>query len=139
MRIRNIFEPVASEGLEVHEDLRGRIADIFFKQTIHHVNLIESAPGAERGNHYHKKTEQHILITQGSLEYWYWDESQMKNPNVVVADYGDVVTSPPGEIHALRIGPSGCKFITFSIGQRGGADYETDTFRTESIIGNPVL
>ena len=40
----------------------------------------------------------------------------------------------PNEIHALRIGPAGCEFLAFSSGERGGKDYESDTFRVDSII-----
>ena len=133
MKHRNIFKPEDST-LEVHTDVRGRISDVFFMAQIQHVNFIESEPGVIRGNHYHKLTEQHILITDGSLEYWYWDRTTMSRPQFIMAVYGDLVTSPPGEIHALKIGPQGCKFVTFSQGPRGGADYESDTYRTDSII-----
>ena len=33
--------------------------------------LIKSEPNTIRGNHFHKETTQHMLITQGSLEYWF--------------------------------------------------------------------
>jgi hypothetical protein len=56
--------------LEIHEDVRGLIADVFFAASINHVALIRSEPFAERGNHYHKNSTQSILITKGSLEYW---------------------------------------------------------------------
>lgn len=133
MRRRNIFKP-EDASLEVHTDERGRISDVFFMTQVQHVNFIESEPDVIRGNHFHKLTEQHILITDGSLEYWFWDRNTMERPDFVNAEYGDLMTSPPGEIHALRIGPKGCKFVTFSQGPRGGADYETDTYRTDSII-----
>ena len=47
---------------------------------------------------------------------------------------GDYVSTPPYEIHALRIGPDGNQFVVFSEGTRGGLDYEKDTFRVPSII-----
>jgi quercetin dioxygenase-like cupin family protein len=134
MKVRSIYRPTEPK-LETHSDTRGVISDVFFGSEINHVNFIESEPAAIRGNHFHKLTEQHILITRGSLEYWYWDKTSMPRPEVVEVFRGDLVTSPPGEIHALRIGSDGCDFVTFSMGPRGGADYETDTYRTESIIG----
>lgn len=133
MKKFNVLVP--SNGLEVHEDERGVIADVFFNEDINHVNLITSNPGALRGNHYHPKSVQRILIVEGSLEYWYRDKDGAGFGECVIANLGDLVESPPNEIHALRIGPVGCKFITFTSGPRGGSDYELDTVRTENIIG----
>ena len=53
--------------LEYFEDERGKIADIFFKKNIDHVAIIHSEPNIMRGNHYHKQSTQHMLITKGSL------------------------------------------------------------------------
>ena len=47
---------------------------------------------------------------------------------------GDIISTPPMEIHALEIGKDGNQFIVFSSGLRGGKDYEDDTFRVENII-----
>ena len=123
----NIFKNDKPE-LEIHEDARGVIADIFFKSGIDHVAFIGSQADAERGHHYHKETTQHILIIEGSLEYWYRgvNETQAK---CVKAEFGDIITTPPFEIHHLKIGAEGNKFIVFSEGMRGGANYEADTFR----------
>lgn len=121
--------------LEIHEDVRGLIADVFFAASINHVALIRSEPFAERGNHYHKNSTQSILITKGSLEYWYKDSRSDSEPQMVIANVGDLITSDPFEIHALRILENGNEFIAFTEGQRGGADYESDTFRVDSIFG----
>ena len=67
---RNIWTDLP-EGLESHQDDRGNIVDIFYNKNINHVGIISSKKGAVRGNHYHKQTVQHALITQGSIEYWY--------------------------------------------------------------------
>ena len=48
---RNIFTDNRS-SLETHEDERGVIADIFYKENIHHAAFIESKPNIIRGNHY---------------------------------------------------------------------------------------
>jgi quercetin dioxygenase-like cupin family protein len=107
---------------------------VFFNAKIDHVAFITSEPGAIRGNHYHEHSIQHILITSGSLEYWFADKQNLKNSNYIVARVGDLITSNANEVHALRILEKGCDFVAFSQGQRGGQDYETDTFRVESII-----
>jgi quercetin dioxygenase-like cupin family protein len=130
----NIYEN-SNEFLEVHEDVRGTIADVFYGTDIHHVAYIKSAPGSIRGNHYHANSTQHILITSGSLEYWYRDKDAEGLGKFIVAIPGDLVTSNANEIHALRIGAHGCEFVAFSSGERGGKDYESDTYRVESIIG----
>lgn len=118
----------------VFHDERGTIADVFYNAKIDHVAFITSCPGAIRGNHYHEHSVQHILITSGSLEYWYADKNDLSNSKFIVAQVGDLVTSDANEVHALRILENGCSFIAFSEGKRGGQDYESDTFRVDSII-----
>lgn len=127
----NIFE--SRDDLQIFEDERGVIADIFYNTTINHVAFISSRPNTLRGNHYHALTTQHIFITDGSLEYWYAQNLSSPKASFEICQAGDLVTSEPGEIHALKIGPNGCKFIAFSTGLRGGLDYESDTFRVPDI------
>ena len=135
MKIINIYTG-KNESLEIHTDYRGIIADIFYDVNINHVAIISSQPEVIRGNHYHKETTQHILITKGSLEYWYRSvDSQNVDTKVYNAQVGDLISTPPYEIHALKIGKDGNEFIVFSEGKRGGMNYESDTYRVESIIG----
>ena len=135
MKIKNIWNHVESP-LELHKDDRGSIVDVFYNENIHHVAVINSEPNVVRGNHYHKHSIQHMLITKGSLEYWYKPVNSNESADMVVARVGDLVTTPSNEIHALVIGEDGNQFIVFSEGQRGGTDYESDTFRVVSIINN---
>ena len=74
-------------------------------------------------------------MTKGSLEYWYKNIDSDEPSKMVVANKGDLVSTGPNEIHALRIGPEGNEFVVFSQGKRGGKDYESDTFRVDNIIG----
>ena len=121
-------------GLGVHQDERGTIADIFYKLNVNHACLISNAPGAVRGNHYHKLTTQYTFIVAGSLEYYSKSVDSTEPVDVLEAKGGDFIISEPNEIHALRAGPQGCVFIAFAEGPRGGEDYENDTFRVDSII-----
>ncbi len=73
------------------------------------------------------------MITKGSLEYWYKKIHQNKSKKKIAKE-GDIITTPPFEIHALKILNKGNQFIVFSQGLRGGKDYEKDTFRVETII-----
>jgi dTDP-4-dehydrorhamnose 3,5-epimerase-like enzyme len=133
MKIRNIWKNV-QEPLEIHTDNRGSIVDLFYNEDINHVATVTSEPNVIRGNHYHKETTQHMLMTKGSLEYWYKPVDSNEPSQMVIANKGDLVSTGPNEIHALRIGPEGNEFIVFSQGKRGGKDYESDTFRVDNII-----
>ena len=117
------------------KDKRGTITDIFYKKNIQHVAIISSKPNTKRGDHYHKKTTQWMYITKGSLEYWYKPLKSKAKPKMKLLKVGDLVETPPNEMHALKIGSKGNEFIVFTIGKRGGKDYENDTFRfTPSLI-----
>lgn len=118
-------------------DERGSISDVFYKETINHVALIKTArAGTIRGNHYHRETTQHILMTRGSLRYWYQPADKSEPVKSVVVREGELVTSPPLEIHALEFLESSemIEFVVFSSGLRGGRDYESDTFREHVIL-----
>ena len=111
------------------KDNRGSIADIFYKKNIQHVAVIKSKPNARRGDHYHKHTTQWMYITKGSLEYWYKPLKSKIKPKMKILKSGDLIETPPNEMHALKIGKNGNEFIVFTKGMRGGKDYEADTFR----------
>lgn len=121
-------------GLEIHIDDRGTIADIFYNANLHHVAIVKSNPHALRGNHYHKETTQHMLMTKGAMEYWYKPVGSTEPSKMVLAVVGDLISTPPMEIHALRYLDEASEFIVFSEGPRGGCDYEADTFRVDSIF-----
>jgi len=133
MEKRSIWTEVKAP-LELHEDDRGKIVDIFYKENINHVNTIISKKGALRGNHYHKQTVQHILMISGSMKYWYKALNSDEPAKFVVLKKGDLVTTPPNEIHTLKILEEDTTFMAFSSGLRGGKDYESDTFRVDSIL-----
>jgi dTDP-4-dehydrorhamnose 3,5-epimerase-like enzyme len=138
VKIKNIWKNV-EKPLELHTDNRGSIVDIFYKDNIKHVAVVDSEPNSLRGNHYHKQSTQHMLMTMGSLEYWYKPVDSEGLANMVIAKTGDIVSTPPNEIHALVIRGDGNQFVVFSEGVRGGMDYESDTFRVNSIIPEDML
>ena len=135
-KLNKLNKNVADTNLELHSDDRGYIVDLFYNDNINHVAKIISVPNSIRGNHYHKETTQHMLITKGYLEYWYKPVDSNEPAKMVLAEEGDIISTGPYEIHALKIGPFGNEFIVFSQGLRGGKDYEQDTFRVDNIIGN---
>lgn len=121
-----------------HIDSRGFIADVLYSHPVDHVAVIDTVAKSIRGNHYHKESIQHILITKGALEYWYKPLDSDEPAKCVLLREYDFVTTPPREIHALRmLGEN--QFIVLTEGLRGGMDYEKDTFRTDSIIPKELL
>tara|TARA_B110000116_G_C16704682_1_gene521520 strand:- start:70 stop:462 length:393 start_codon:yes stop_codon:yes gene_type:complete len=120
---------------EAFTDDRGTISDIFYKTKIDHVAIIKTKDAGKiiRGNHYHKHTTQHIYMTKGWLRYWYKQLNQESSAKFVDVKEGFIVSTPPLEIHALECFEAN-DFIVFSMGIRGGDDYESDTFRVDSII-----
>lgn len=133
MKVINIYEN-ENPLLEVHKDLRGVIADVFYNAQINHVAVITSEPNIVRGNHYHKESTQHMLITKGELEYWYKPLDSAEPAKMYLTKIGDLISTEPYEVHALKITDRGNEFVVFAEGKRGGGDYELDTFRVESII-----
>jgi len=129
--IRNVWKD-AKSPLEIHEDNRGKIADIFYKENIEHAAIIKSKKGVRRGDHYHKETTQHMLITKGSLVYVYAPVDDPSSVRYLLAKEGDVVSTPPFEIHTLLF-PKDNEFVVFSSGLRGGQDYEKDTYRVKPL------
>lgn len=114
-------------------DNRGSITDLFYDDQINHVTHIKTTDiEAVRGNHYHKETTQAMYMIKGSLLYW----SKPLNSDKVQCrriSKGEIVTTPPNEIHALTFDELN-EFIVFTWGKRGGKDYESDTFRVDSIV-----
>lgn len=113
-------------------DERGSISDILYSDEIHHVAIIQSKAGALRGNHYHKETTQYIYMNEGHLKYWYKNQEDSE-PSSVIVKKGWLIETPPFEIHALECQVDSI-FTVFSRGVRGGKDYESDTFREQTIL-----
>jgi dTDP-4-dehydrorhamnose 3,5-epimerase-like enzyme len=133
MKYYNINKNI-EKGLGQHTDERGTITDIFYSRAMNHGCIITNEPLAVRGNHYHKLTTQYTLVLNGTLNYYSKSVDSSEPVQKFVAGHGDMMISEPGEIHAMRAGEHGCTFIAFAEGPRGGEDYESDTYRVESII-----
>ena len=129
---RNVWKDVKSP-LEVHADNRGIIADIFYKEDIQHVAIITSKKGVRRGDHYHKETTQHMLMTKGSLYYVFQPVDKSQPVKYEIVREGEMLTTHPFEIHTLLFSEDN-EFIVFSSGIRGGKDYEKDTYRVDPLI-----
>lgn len=133
MKTYNIYANHGLKGLESFADDRGTITDIFYSANMNHGCIITNQPGAVRGNHYHKLTTQYTYILSGRLTYYSKSIGGDQPTDVFTAVAGDMIISEPLEIHAMKSGTDGCTFIAFAEGPRGGADYESDTYRVEDI------
>ena len=133
MKYYNINKNI-EKGLGQHTDQRGTITDIFYGKTMNHGCIITNEPGAVRGNHYHKFTTQYTLVLNGTLNYYSKPVDSTEPVQMFVAGHGDMIISEPMEIHAMKTGDHGCTFMAFAEGPRGGEDYESDTYRVDSII-----
>ncbi len=107
-------------------DTRGSITDILAGEVIDAVTIITTHGGAVRGNHYHAETVQWLYILHGRMRIT--TEVEGVGLKSVIARQGDLLGQAPKERHAMRA-LEDTTFIVLTRGPRGGADYESDTFR----------
>jgi len=109
-------------------DHRGDIVDILKQEPIEYVTMISSRKGAIRGNHYHRETTQWLYLLEGTLKLL----SKMPGEAVrkMTLATGDLIVNRPMESHTM-IAMEDARFMVFTRGPRGGADYERDTFRLD--------
>jgi oxalate decarboxylase/phosphoglucose isomerase-like protein (cupin superfamily) len=119
----------------VFKDPRGEIIDLVDNFPFSYATVIHSAKGVERGNHYHKKTVQYVYLLTGKLRAL----SQMPGGEVKSAELnpGDLVMNEPNESHAL-ISLEESTFLVLTSGERGGQNYENDTFRLEKPLSSLI-
>ncbi|MDC2998191.1 cupin domain-containing protein [Candidatus Pelagibacter sp.] len=118
---------------KIFRDNRGIIADVIYKNQINHIGYISSKKNSIRGNHYHKKTSQYNFVLDGVINY-YSKTKKQKKIKIIKLKKGDLILTKPNEIHAFKTISSKSIFMVFTVGIRGGKDYEKDTYRVESIV-----
>jgi dTDP-4-dehydrorhamnose 3,5-epimerase-like enzyme len=76
-------------------DFIGRVSDM---------HLASTAPGAVRGNHYHLRRREAIILLPGTTWSLHWDEGKDTAPQHRIFDGSSavVVLVPPGTSHAVR-------------------------------------
>ena len=112
----------------VHSDGRGEIFDLITDELISSVSFITFTHNAIRGNHIHSKTSQWNYVVSGEI-FVIIDSNG--NREEATFHTGDLFLIPPGEAHAMRASESS-ELMVFTMGPRGGKDFESDTFRLES-------
>lgn len=110
-----------------HEDERGIIRDIMTHTDVDAITLVTIAPGATRGNHFHKQTMQYDYIISGTALCRTRNNESGEIEDATV-EAGDFITHPAGTAHAYQ-GIEDVVMISATHGPRQGDQYEEDTFR----------
>ena len=118
----------------VHSDNRGYIKDLVENENINAVTIITLTKGAIRGNHYHKETFQWNYIMSGKMKLVTCLPG--KGTQEVIMEKGDFAVTEPHEQHAL-VGLENSEVLVLTKGPRGGAEYESDTYRLEIPLAQP--
>ena len=113
----------------IQKDERGSIRDIVEQIDFNGATIILSKSGSVRGNHFHKKTIQHIYVLSGKMKCL----AQKPQQKVIMAtvEQGDLVSHDLLESHSFEA-LEDTLFLVLSSGLRTGKDYEKDTYRLES-------
>lgn len=123
------------EGHEVirikpaYVDERGEIIDIVDGIEFIHAGIVTFKPGAIRGNHYHKQTEQLNYILKGKIRYLSRDLTKKGSKiKESIMERGDMIKDPPYGWHSQEaLEESEMLFFTKKTRKEGG--YENDVFR----------
>ena len=112
----------------VYEDERGSITDIVEQVDFNGATIILSKKGSIRGNHFHKKTIQHLYLLSGKMK------CLAQNPEEpviqAIVEQGDLVSHDLLESHSFEA-LSDTLFLVLSSGLRTGKDYEKAPYRLD--------
>jgi len=114
------------------KDYRGSISDIFYNKNIKHISLIITKKGVIRGNLYFKNNTQYIYNLSSTFEYWYKKYNSKSKPKKILVKKGDLVCTPPYEIHALKIVKKN-QLLEFSDVVRTKKKYQNDIIRIKIV------
>ena len=119
----------------IYEDERGSITDIVEQVDFNGATIILSKKGSIRGNHFHKKTIQHLYILSGKMKCL----AQKPEEAVIqaIVEQGDLVSHDLLESHSFEA-LSDTLFLVLSSGLRTGKDYEKDTYRLDVPLSDLV-
>jgi mannose-6-phosphate isomerase-like protein (cupin superfamily) len=110
-------------------DARGVIQTLV-DGAIQTVQIIVSAKGTVRANHYHRADSHYMYVTSGSMQYYYRPVGATDAPRSVLVRAGEMVFTPPMVEHAVFF-PEDCMFINIAARSREQATYESDVVRVK--------
>ena len=112
----------------IQEDERGSITDIVEQVDFNGATIILSKSGSVRGNHFHKKTIQHIYVLSGKMKCL--AKKPEESVTQAIVEQGDLVSHDLLESYSFEA-LEDTLFMVLSTGLRTGRDYEKDTYRLE--------
>ena len=112
-------------------DKRGSIqplVDLMMQSAV----MITSKAGALRANHYHKTDWHYCYVISGKIEYFHKKVDSPEKPNLIVAQKGEMIFTPPLVEHCMKF-PEDTVFLTLSRNPRDQQAYEADVVRVNLI------
>lgn len=112
-------------------DKRGSIqplVDLMMQSAV----MITSKAGALRANHYHKTDWHYCYVISGKIEYFHKKVDSPEKPNLIVANKGEMIFTPPLVEHCMKF-PEDTVFLTLSRNPRDQKAYEEDVVRVNLI------
>lgn len=110
----------------IFTDKRGSIFD-FVEDKVGHIGMVTFNKGAERGNHYHKKSVQYSYILEGKLILTTSDiKGNGKKETLLMP--GMLSTIPPKTVHTYKA-ITKARMIDITTMSRTDNGYEKDTIR----------
>ena len=125
----NLYQaPIISLALP-HEDERGYIQTLV-DGDIQAVQLITSAKGSVRANHYHKFDSHYMFILSGCARYIYREVGADESPRFIFLDKYQLVYTPPMVEHAVEY-LEDTVFLNITTRSREKEVYENDIIRVD--------
>ncbi|MDO8657849.1 MAG: cupin domain-containing protein [Candidatus Levybacteria bacterium] len=116
-----------------HTDERGEMAYLIEGAAIQSVLRITCKKGSIRANHVHTKDSHYSYMLEGSMEYYFREGMNAKNPiKHIKVEKGEMVYTPPLEAHAMKFLEDSV-FLALATEKRNKNKYEDDLKRVELI------
>lgn len=109
------------------EDSRGVIQTLVDGE-IEAIQIITSAKGTVRANHFHKTDSHFMYVVSGRMKYFHRQAGDTQSPLWLTIEPGQMVYSPPMVEHAVEFLEDSI-FLNITGKSRQQADYEDDLVR----------
>jgi dTDP-4-dehydrorhamnose 3,5-epimerase-like enzyme len=86
--------------LNAHEDERGLFVEVWRGRDFEEINFFQIKRGVTRGNHFHKRNRELMVVTRGRLRLRVEDKRTGATVEKVIVE-GDCVVIEPYDLHSL--------------------------------------
>ncbi len=87
-------------NVRVHEDDRGRFIQVWRGKDFEEINFLEIRKGVTRGDHYHKRNRELMVVTRGRLRLQVESRTTGATTEQVL-EQGDCIVIEPYDLHTL--------------------------------------